>query len=111
MNFETTFLLGAVGAAAPEILRLYELRSKPEQFRWSWAYLSFTAPFLFLGGLVAVILPATTVWGAFYTGLSLPVIITSAAKKAQDSPPGKQVAASGQIVPMSGFRAYINALF
>ena len=112
MEIETTFLLGAAGAAAPEILRLYELRSNPERFKWAWTYLFLTIPFLLFGGLVAVILPATTVWGAFYTGLSLPVIISAAAMKAQGNPPGSKVttsATSGQR-PQSGLRAYINAL-
>lgn len=113
MNIEITFLLGAVGAAAPEILRLYELRTNPQQFNWTWAYLLLTGPFLLLGGLVAVILPATTVWGAFYTGLSLPVIISAAAKKVQISAAGPAAttrAASGTPSPQSGFKAYINAL-
>ncbi|GEM_PF-4614996 len=113
MSVETTFLLGAVGAAAPEILRLYELRANPDQFTWTWAYLFLTVPFLLLGGLVAVILPATTVWGAFYTGLSLPVIITAAAKKAQGGAEGQVVATrtgSARPAPQSGLKAYLNAL-
>ena len=59
MEIETTFLLGAAGAAAPEILRLYELRSNPERFKWAWALLFLTIPFLLFGGLVAVILPTS----------------------------------------------------
>ena len=125
---EVAFLLGAAGAAAPEILRLYELRTKPEEFKWSWNYLLLTIPFLLLGGLVAVILPATTVWGAFYTGLSLPVTLSAAAKKVMDLPgmgrPADVVApVNGTRVPLTanpqntatrqplqGFRAYIHAL-
>jgi len=111
MSIETTFLLGAVGAAAPEILRLYELRSNPDQFKWTWGYLLLTLPFLLLGGLVPVILPATTVWGAFYTGLSLPVIISAAAKKAQGDAASPAVSAkSATPVPQSGLKAYLNAL-
>jgi len=111
VTIETTFLLGAVGAAAPEILRLYELRTNPDQFKWTWAYLFLTAPFLLLGGLVAVILPATTVWGAFYTGLSLPVIITAAAKKAQEgSERGVVTTRSVSARPQEGIQAYLNAL-
>ena len=125
---EVAFLLGAAGAAAPEILRLYDLRTKPEDFEWSWNYLPLTIPFLLLGGLVAVILPATTVWGAFYTGLSLPVTLSAAAKRVMDLPEIGQPAASSAPVsggrvpitavpqdtaarqPMRGFRAYIHAL-
>ena len=117
LSIEVVFLLGAAGTAAPEILRLYELRTKPEEFKWSWSYLVFTLLFLVLGGLVAVILPATTVWGAFYSGLSLPVVITAAAKKApgditspviKTAGAGNGVRAAAQ--PQSGLKAYINAL-
>jgi hypothetical protein len=125
---EVAFLLGAAGAAAPEILRLYELRTKPEEFKWSWNYMLLTIPFLLLGGLVAVILPATTVWGAFYTGLSLPVTLSAAAKKVMEIPGlGQPAGASGSVSasrtspgtfpqvgtaqkPIGGFRAYVHAL-
>lgn len=116
LTIEMTFLLGAVGAAAPEVLRLYELRSNPERFKWSWNYLFLTVPFLILGGLVAVILPATTVWGAFYTGLSLPVIISAAAKKVPGGATVPVVTATGGTrsggspKPLTGLKAYINAL-
>jgi hypothetical protein len=116
LTVEMAFLLGAAGAAAPEILRLYELRNHTEQFRWTWNYLFLTVPFLVLGGLVAVVLPATTVWGAFYSGLSLPVIISAAAKKAPTGSTGQIVtAADGSKVakperPLTGLQAYLNAL-
>lgn len=116
LTVEMAFLLGAAGAAAPEILRLYELRNHTEQFKWTWNYLFLTVPFLVLGGLVAVVLPATTVWGAFYSGLSLPVIITAAAKKTPAGSTGQVVTAAdgsgavGPARPLSGLRAYLNAL-
>jgi len=40
-----------------------------------------TIPFALLGGLLAVILPSTTPWGAFYAGLSTPVVINTALKQ------------------------------
>ncbi len=125
---EVAFLLGAAGAAAPEILRLYELRTKPEQFKWSWNYMLLTIPFLLLGGFVAVILPATTVWGAFYTGLSLPVTLSAAAKKVMEVPGLGQSSGTGAPIsasrtssetslqtraaqePLEGVRAYVYAL-
>ena len=140
LTVEATFLLGVVGAAAPEILRLYELRTKPDDFKWTWNYLILTIPFLLLGGLAAVILPATTVWGAFYAGLSLPVTITAALKRVMgDQPmmpigvPAGEIGAPNPVPgpiegrinssdrptetasrdkkkPLDGFRAYIHAL-
>jgi hypothetical protein len=70
------FLLGCVGAAAPEIVRLYNLRTEAE-FTWRWFYLMVSVLFVPLGGLIAWILPATSYWGAFYVGVSMPVIISS----------------------------------
>lgn len=116
LTVEMAFLLGAAGAAAPEILRLYELRNHSEQFEWTWNYLFLTMPFLVLGGLVAVVLPATTIWGAFYSGLSLPVIISAAAKKAPAGSTGQIVTAAdgnrgaGPSRPLTGLQAYLNAL-
>ena len=116
LTVEMAFLLGAAGAAAPEILMLYELRNHTEQFKWTWNYLFLTVPFLVLGGLVAVVLPATTIWGAFYSGLSLPVIISAAAKKAPGGSTGQIVTAADgtQTVrpskPLTGLEAYLSAL-
>src|SRR6266480_6652889 len=73
------FVLGCVGAMAPEILRLYNLRTEAE-FTWRWFYVLASICFVPLGGLIAWILPATTYWGAFYVGVSMPVIISSIGK-------------------------------
>ena len=73
------FLTGCIGAAAPEIVRLYKIRSRRLRFKRFYFFISVI--FFFLGGFVAVILPATTLWGAFYVGASLPIIISSFAGK------------------------------
>jgi hypothetical protein len=71
------FGVGCIGAAAPEIVRLYKSRLEPATFPRS--YYSISIVFFVLGGFVALILPATTVWGAFYVGVSLPSIISGVA--------------------------------
>lgn len=76
------FLIGGVGALAPEIVRLYSIRTNP-QFNWSWFYLIMSILFLMLGGLVACILPATTYYGAFYAGVSTPVLVNTIAKETE----------------------------
>jgi hypothetical protein len=73
------FLVGMVGAVAPEIVRLYSLRAKGEAFSAFYFFISFL--FAALGGFVAFVLPATTLWGAFYTGISAPVVVSTAVKK------------------------------
>jgi hypothetical protein len=74
------FGIGMIGAVAPEIVRLYELRSQGGQ-DFSVFYVVISLIFAALGGLVALVLPATTLWGAFYAGISTPVLISTALKK------------------------------
>ena len=69
------FICGCVGAAAPEIVRLYKLRHRPFTFPKSYFLISIF--FFLLGGFVAVILPAITLWGAFYCGITLPSLIST----------------------------------
>lgn len=76
------FLLGCAGAMAPEIVRLYKLRENADQFNWSWFYLIISFVFAALGGLLAWILPTTTYYGAFYAGVTTPIIVTTILKKA-----------------------------
>lgn len=78
------FLLGLVGALAPEVVRLYGIRNDPERFRWSWFYLVISLVFGALGGLMALVLPATTYWAAVYVGASTPVLVNSLVRKGRD---------------------------
>lgn len=75
------FLLGSVGALAPEIVRLYSIRNNPAQFQWSWFYLIVSILFACLGGVFALVLPATTLWGSIYVGISTPTLISTALEK------------------------------
>ncbi|NJN57178.1 MAG: hypothetical protein HC879_06595 [Leptolyngbyaceae cyanobacterium SL_5_9] len=79
MNIDPNFWIGCIGAAAPEALRLYNLRSQPV-FRWSWGYLMFSIPFLIVGGFIAWVLEPSTRWAAFYSGLTAPVLLTTVLK-------------------------------
>jgi len=72
------FIIGCFGALAPEIVRLYNLRTKPKfKFTWSNFYILISLLFALLGGVVAVILPSTTYHGAFYAGIATPTLITT----------------------------------
>jgi hypothetical protein len=73
-----------VGALALEIVRLYAIRHDPTRFQWSWFYLVVSLAFAALGGLIALVLPATTYWGALYVGVSTPVLVTSMVKKGHE---------------------------
>ncbi len=73
------FVIGLLGALAPESWRLYNLRNQP-QVPWSWRYLVFTIPFLGMGGAIAYVLEPSTKWGAFYAGLTAPILLTTVMK-------------------------------
>ncbi|GHF03702.1 hypothetical protein [Streptomyces morookaense] len=87
------YSLGMVGALAPEIVRLYRLREKAGAVRWSWFFVGASLAFAALGGLLALVLPATTLFGAIYIGASTPVLVNSIAKGAMDA--AKQPTRSG----------------
>ncbi|HEX3761175.1 MAG TPA: hypothetical protein VHW23_20915 [Kofleriaceae bacterium] len=89
MELREVLLLGMVGALAPEIVRLYAIRSHPEQFVWSALYLVASALFACLGGVVAYALPATIAWGALYAGISTPTLVTAALKHTIAARPSK----------------------
>lgn len=73
------FVIGLLGALAPESWRLYNLRNQP-QVPWSWRYVMFTIPFLGMGGAIAYVLEPSTKWGAFYAGLTAPILLTTVMK-------------------------------
>jgi len=75
-----------VGALAPEIIRLYSIRSDPNRFQWSWLYLVVSLLYAGLGGVLAFALPATTYWGAIYVGVSMPVLVNSLVRKGRERP-------------------------
>ena len=77
----SNFAIGCVGAIAPEAFRLYNLRTQTV-LRWSGSYLMFSIPFIFIGGFVAWVLEPTTKWAAFYSGLTAPVLLTTAMRDA-----------------------------
>ena len=77
MSTLSLFAFGCIGAAAPEVVRLYRLRTR---LIWDWKqqpqYIIISLAFFALGGTIAVLLPTITPWGAFYAGAATPVIIS-----------------------------------
>ncbi len=78
------FLIGCVGAIAPEILRLYRLRNSL-RFTWSWGYILISIVFVLLGGFVAYILDPSNSYAAFYSGVGTPFIINAITKETQEA--------------------------
>ena len=67
------FLLGCLGALAPEIFRLYDMRLKLDQLKLSFCYVLVSTAYAGLGGVWAIILPSVTLYAAFYAGLTMPI--------------------------------------
>lgn len=83
----TIFLLGCIGAFAPEVIRLYNLRNNPEEFTWSPFYIIVTILYVPLGGVVAWVLPAISYWGALYAGVAAPTIVNTMIKNTTSAEP------------------------
>ena len=104
------FFLGCLGALAPEIVRLYSIRTQPSRFKWSSFYVMISIVFSCLGGALAVVLPAVTPWGALYAGISAPVLVSTAAKKAINGS-ALLTRSPRATVPINGaFRTFLEGL-
>lgn len=79
VNLLATGLVGAAGAAAPELLRLYKWRSNVDTRQFTRAYFVISILYICLGAVVAIILTSdSNLLNSFYTGLALPLVIDSA---------------------------------
>ena len=96
METSTSFLIGCVGAIAPEILRFYKLRSSI-RINWSWSYILVSIPFMLLGGLVACLLEPQNYYAAFYTGISTPFIVNAIVKETQQVEKSQDIPVVNQI--------------
>jgi len=79
-NFDlASFFFGCLGAAAPEIVRVYRMRKYDFAITWKLAFVSLI--FFLLGGAVAVMLEPPTWYAAFYTGVATPVLVSKIGEK------------------------------
>ena len=78
------FLLGALGATAPEVVRLYKIvtgQTEGNLPHFSPHYFSISVIFMGLGGLLAVVWGENNPLKCLWVGVSLPVIISSFASQ------------------------------
>jgi len=71
------FLLGFLGALAPEIARLYAKRWRKHGVKFSWWYVVISGLYALVGGAIATILPAVNYLAAFYAGVTWPLSIST----------------------------------
>jgi hypothetical protein len=90
------FGLGAVGALAPEIVRLYSLAKSNDKYKFTPFYLIMSVVFAALGGLLAIVLPTENLQSALYAGIGTPLIISSVLKKATGQAESGQPQTNGE---------------
>lgn len=75
------WIVGAVGALAPEVVRLYKRRRRPKLLRFSRAYFAVSIVYACLGGILATLLASDAApIGWFYTGAALPFVLDAGIK-------------------------------
>jgi hypothetical protein len=100
------FIAGFVGALAPEIVRLYELRRSPQTFQ-PWYY-AVSIVYALLGGYVATLLPGVAssgqLWWAFAVGAGLNAVVSLAAKLGATLAGGRGATSAGGPPPAAAAR-------
>jgi hypothetical protein len=77
-DWQLHFLLGAIGALAPEVVRLRTVFINGGEYTWSRSLVIFSILYAAIAGLVAAILPSANPYAAFYSGISTDVLIGKA---------------------------------
>jgi hypothetical protein len=108
------FALGCIGSLAPEVARLYKLRNKP-MMKFSLFYIVISLFYASFGGVIALVLPAVTIWAAFYAGVTWPMLLSMATKHherytvlANDDPKNIIKAKEVDIPNVSKFKEFIE---
>jgi hypothetical protein len=102
--------MGAVGALAPEIVRLYNIRQQQPEGSFSTYYLFISAAFAALGGILAVILPAPNLLGAFHAGVTTPVLINAALRQGMRSSTAQFRGSRPAAAPDGSLRRFVSGL-
>ena len=71
------FLLGVLGALAPETVRLYGRRWRIQSAKFSWGYFVLSGLYALIGGVIAIYLPAVNGIAAIYAGAAWPSIFST----------------------------------
>jgi hypothetical protein len=93
------FILGCVGAAAPEIVRVY--RTKSSNFNISLRNAFVSIIFFLLGGTVAIVLQSPNLYSAFYSGIATPIIVSKIGEQSPTLPPKEPIAPAPSSISLS----------
>lgn len=83
------FALGAIGAFAPEVVRLWTLRLDRLPVAWSTRYVVASILMCTIGGIVALCLAPDTPWKSMYAGITAPILISAAGRRLPKRKPVK----------------------
>jgi hypothetical protein len=75
------FLAGCIGALAPEVVRLYQMRSRRRSVKFDRFYVGVSLAYILLGGYTASIFPgATTEFASMSVGVGLVCVLNTMAR-------------------------------
>lgn len=87
-----TLLWGAIGAAAPEIVRWYRISRSETPGEWRrFSYWIATAAYVGLGALMALLIAQPNPYASFLTGLTTEFAVLGALNASGNTPPGHKV--------------------
>lgn len=105
-----TFALGALGALAPEAIRLYKLRMKLPRLSMTYYAISLIYA-AFAGAFALYLAEPQNVASALYVGAGFPSIVAAARRVAEKTPPTTGTAIEENEVARSGLAAEVHTHF
>ena len=115
-DWQLHFLLGALGAIAPEVVRQVNVLRDGGTYTWSPSLIFFSLFYAGIAGVVAAILPSANLYSAFYNGISTDVLIGkahAAAAGTKKKKTGQMKAAANTSTPpprLSPLHSFLDAL-
>jgi hypothetical protein len=114
-DWQLLFLLGALGAIAPEVVRQVNVLRDGGAYTWSPALIFFSLIYAAIAGVVAAILPSANLYSAFYNGISTDVLIgkahaAAAGAKKKKTQQMKSAAGAGPPPRLSPLHSFLDAL-
>ena len=109
------FLLGAIGALAPEVVRQVNVLRNGGTYTWSPSLIFFSLIYAGIAGLVAMILPSANLYSAFYNGISTDVLIgkahaAAAGTRRRKTSQTKAAGAEAAPARLSPYHSFLDAL-
>ncbi|AWM01344.1 hypothetical protein [Bradyrhizobium amphicarpaeae] len=114
-DWQPLFLLGALGAIAPEVVRQVNVLRNGGTYTWSPSLIFFSLVYAAIAGVVAAILPSANLYSAFYNGISTDVLIgkahaAAAGNRRRKTSQTKEAGAEAAPARLSPYHSFLDAL-